>query len=77
MRGQEGCMQRGCVRGGVNDASRSSGDVGEVDGYGIPGPSRERGEIWHQGEVINPERGSRETARLTATFTSADGDLLE
>jgi hypothetical protein len=37
----------GCVRGGGKDASRSSGDVGEVDGYGIPRPSRERerGEI--------------------------------
>jgi hypothetical protein len=55
----------------------SSGDVGEVVGYGIPGPSRVRGEIWHQGEVIDLERGSRETARLTATFTSAGGDLLE
>jgi hypothetical protein len=39
--------------------------------------ARERDEIWHQGEVIELERRSRGTARLTATFTSAGGDLLE
>jgi hypothetical protein len=52
--------------------------VGDVDVYGMPGSSkRERDEIWHQGGVIKPKRRSRATARLTATFTSAGGDLLE
>jgi hypothetical protein len=39
--------------------------------------ARGRDEIWHQGEVTEPERRSRGMARLTATFTSAGGDLLE
>jgi hypothetical protein len=36
---------------------------------------RERGEIWHQGGVIDPERGSREMERLTATSTLVGDDL--
>jgi hypothetical protein len=68
----------GGARSGVDVVARSFGrGVGDVDVYGIPGPSRERDEIWHQGGVIDPERRSRETVRLTATFTSAGGDLLE
>jgi hypothetical protein len=52
-------------------------EVGDVDVYGIPGPSRERDEFLNQGGVIDPERRSREIARSTATSTSAGGDLLE
>jgi hypothetical protein len=51
--------------------------IGEVDVYGIPGASKRGVRSAHRGEACKLERESRGTARLTATFTSADGNLLE
>jgi hypothetical protein len=53
--------------------------IGEVDVYDIPGAGKREVRSGLRGETCEPEREreSRGTARLTATFTSTGGDLLE
>jgi hypothetical protein len=51
--------------------------ISEVDVYDIPGAGKREVRSGLRGETCEPERESRGTARLTATFTSTGGDLLE
>jgi hypothetical protein len=77
MRGQEECMQRGGVFAVVAKTPRGAPVMSarSMAMAFLDQAERERGEIWHQGGGIDPERGSRETARLTATSTLVDDDL--
>jgi hypothetical protein len=51
--------------------------IGEVDVYDIRRASKRGVRSRRRGEACKPERESRGTARLTATFTSAGSNLLE
>jgi hypothetical protein len=66
----------GVVFTGLSTTSRRAPVMdGEVDGYGIPGPEAERVRSGRWQQAREPERGSREMARLTATSTLVGDDL--